>query len=74
MTKGKRQSLQRKIWTCSVNDDKNLNLPRNKLQMDDSITGVYSTDKSNTQAKNSAKRDTNKYISPADSAKLSKKS
>ena len=40
VTKGKRQILQRKSWTCSVNDNKNLNLLRNKLHMAASIAGV----------------------------------
>ena len=73
MTKGKRRILRSKSWTCSGNDDKKLNLLKNKLQMAASIAGVYRMDESDALVNNCTKMDTNKYLSPAASAKLAEK-
>ena len=73
VTKGKQRRLQSKSWTCSVNDVKKLNLLRNKLQMAVSVAGFYRMGRYDAQAKNRAKRETKKSLSPAASAKLAEK-
>lgn len=56
-----------------ANDEKKLNLLRNKLQLAASIAEVYRMDKADAQAKQHAERETKKTLAPAASAKLAEK-
>jgi hypothetical protein len=56
-----------------ANDEKKLNLLRNKLRLAASIAEVYRMDKADAQAKKHAERETKKTLAPAASAKLAEK-
>jgi hypothetical protein len=60
---------------CSsmANDEKKLNLLRNKLQLAASIAEIYRMDKADAQAKKHAEREIKKTLAPAASVKLAEK-
>jgi hypothetical protein len=56
-----------------ANDEKKLNLLRNKLQLAASIAEISRMDKADAQSKKNAEREVKKKLAPAASAKLAEK-